>query len=192
MLLPDHEIRSRLQDGSIQIDPYEDWMLQPASVDVTLGWELRWRRQDSELRTVPINPFDPDPGDWVRWKFEGDEYLLPPGKLVLGTTEQYIKLDPQIQAQLNGKSSLGRNGLMIHSTAGFVDPGFEGNVTLEMQNLDRRPLILRQGMPIGQLSFLLLSSPAERPYGHPDLGSHYQRQRGATVPSALRGQHELH
>lgn len=185
MLLPDHEIATHLKNGWIKIDPFDEWMLQPASVDVQLGTEVMWHRMgEGHTRTVPIDPFNVDPNDLVRSSIEDGPFILHPGRLCLATTLQRVEVPAHLQVQLDGKSTLARNGLMIH-TAGFVDPGFRGQITLEMTNFNNRPIALTAGMPIGQISFMRLSSPAQRPYGHVDLKSHYQEQIGVQSAQSL-------
>lgn len=177
-MLADHQIRFEIEvTGDIGVSPYEDYMVQPASIDVRLGPDfIKYNRS--------IEPIDPGlPEEPL--KFNANKIILYPGDFLLGTTLERIRVSPSIGAQVNGKSTLGRLGLIVHSTAGFVDPGFSGNITLEMTNINTRPIILRAGMRVAQISFFRMSAAAECPYGHETLGSHYQNQSGVTPASAL-------
>jgi dCTP deaminase len=181
-VLSDRDIRHRLNGhgigvydklAPIGITPCRDHQVQPASIDLTLANE--WRIYPG---TGGCQPIDMNLAKNVETtKVIADEYLLRPHELILCSTLEYVDIPYDIQAQVHGKSSLGRLGLLVHITAGFIDPGFKGKITLEMYNLNKRSIILRAGKPICQLSMTKLSSPAEKPYGHPDLGSHYQDQR---------------
>lgn len=177
MILSDGTIRRLLADGTLIIDPIEPQQVQPASVDVRLGDEfLVFRNHTADV----IDPFDipQDLMDLVKVP-EGTAFVLHPGEFVLGTTVEAIGLPDDIVSRVEGKSSLGRAGLLIHATAGFVDPGWQrGQITLELSNVATLPIRLWPGMKIGQLSFHLLDAPAERPYGHPELGSKYSGQTG--------------
>lgn len=177
MILSDGTIRKLLTDQRLVIDPLEEGQIQPASVDVRLGNEfLVFRNHSCEV----IDPFA-RPADLMERVIvaDGDAFVLHPGEFVLGTTHEAIGLPDDIVARVEGKSSLGRLGLLIHATAGFVDPGWQrGQITLELSNVATLPIKLWPGMKVGQLSFHMLDRPAERPYGHPDLGSKYVGQDG--------------
>lgn len=179
MLLSDRDIKIALDSGRIQLDPLDRGLVQPASIDVRL--DRVFRLFDNHRYSV-IDPAHPQP-DLTR-KVESskdDPFVLHPGEFVLGATYERVMLGDDIAARLEGKSSLGRLGLLTHSTAGFIDPGFSGHVTLELSNTATMPILLYPGMRVGQLCFFALSSPAERPYGSAELGSHYQGQRGPTA-----------
>lgn len=180
-VLSDKDIRWRIdaedcsRDQIIGIDPFDDGRVQPSSVDLTLADEFQTFSDDNigiDLAQVKE----------VGTKFfKKGAFALSPGELVLFSTAEYIEIPTDLCGRVEGKSSIGRLGLLIHCTAGFVDPGFKGNITLEMVNLNKVPIILRAGLPICQLSFLELTSPSEFPYGHERLGSHYQNQQGVTA-----------
>jgi len=177
MILSDGTIRKLLAEGRIIIDPLDDKFIQPASVDVRLDDAfLVFRRHTSS----DIDPWNV--GDQLMERVsvkEGDPFILHPGEFVLGTTLERLTLPDDIVARIEGKSSLGRLGLLIHATAGFVDPGWSnGQITLELSNVAPLPIRLWPGMKIAQLSFMQMDQPAERPYGHPELGSKYQGQSG--------------
>ncbi len=178
MLLSDRDIRKSLQNGRIQLDPLDMDLVQPASIDVRLD---RYFRLFDNHRYSVIDPSLEQPG-LTRQVVppEGQPFVLHPGEFVLGSTYEHVTLGDDIAARLEGKSSLGRLGLLTHSTAGFIDPGFSGHVTLELSNTATMPILLHPGMKVGQLAFFDLSSPAQRPYGSASLGSHYQGQRGPT------------
>jgi dCTP deaminase len=177
-VLSDGTIRRLVAEGRVRIEPFDDAMVQPASVDLRLGNSFRvfhnHRIGAIDLAAPPKNLTEHVVID------DGGSFVIHPGEFVLGTTEEYVELPDDIVARIEGKSSLGRLGLIVHATAGFVDPGFKGTLTLEITNLTRVPIILWPGKPIAQLSFMTLDRPAERPYGHPDLGSHYHGQVEAT------------
>ena len=177
-VLSDGTIRRLVDDGRVVITPWDPGMVQPASVDLRLGSSFRvfhnFRVPAIDLADPPTNLTE------LVELAEGDSFVIHPGEFVLGRTEEYVELPDDIVARIEGKSSLGRLGLIVHATAGFVDPGFKGTLTLEITNLTRVPIILWPGKPIAQLSFMGLDTPAERPYGHPDLGSHYHGQVDAT------------
>ena len=178
MILSDGTLRELISSGRILLDPYEPELVQPASVDVRLGTEFRVMRNS---RITHIDPFEPQDKLMENVSVpEGEPFVLHPGEFVLGSTFEQVTLDPSIAARLEGKSSLGRLGLLTHSTAGFIDPGFSGHVTLELSNMATLPVKLWPGMKIGQLCFFRLSSPAEHPYGSAAYGSRYQGQRGPT------------
>ncbi len=183
MVLSDRDIKSEIEEGRIVIDPLVDQDIQPASVDVRLGNNFRIFRNSSHAFIDPMVP-QPDLTEEVRVEADG-AFILHPGQFALGTTLERIVLPDDILGKLEGKSTLGRLGLMIHSTAGYVDPGWEGELTLELSNVATLPIMLRPGMRIGQLSFERMSSPVERPYGSASLGSHYQGQTGATASHVL-------
>ena len=177
-VLSDGTIRRLVEEGRIRIDPWDAGMVQPASVDLRLGPSFRvfhnFRVESIDLAEPPTNLTEhvqvgPD-----------ESFVIHPGEFVLGRTEEWVELPDDLVARIEGKSSLGRLGLIVHATAGFVDPGFKGTLTLEITNLTRVPIVLWPGKPIAQLSFMTLDRPAERPYGHPDLGSHYAGQVDAT------------
>lgn len=178
MLLSDHDISRLIESGRINIDPYYPERLQPASLDVTLDCRF------VQFRNAPlpcIDPQNPDPALFVQTEIgTGNAFILQPNEFALAATIEHVSLPDDVAARLEGKSSLGRIGLMIHSTAGFVDPGWRGQLTLELSNFARLPIRLTYGMKIGQLSFIRLSSPAARPYGSAGLGSRYQGQTGPT------------
>ncbi|MEY8436190.1 dCTP deaminase [Atopobiaceae bacterium 24-176] len=183
MVLSDRDIKRELVEGRIVIEPLIDKDIQPASVDVRLGSNFRIFRNSRHTYIDPMAD-QPDLTEEVMVA-PGEAFVLHPGQFALGTTQERIALPDDILGKLEGKSTLGRLGLMIHSTAGYVDPGWDGEITLELSNVATLPIMLRPGMRIGQMSFERMSSPVERPYGSADLGSHYQGQRGATAPRVL-------
>ena len=180
MVLSDRDIRRQIAQGRIVVDPYDDDAVQPASVDLRLGTPLLVEE------TAKLALIDPRQQSDMQWrKVELDEsvpYPLQPGEFALGITAENIEIPDDIVGRLDGKSSLGRLGLVVHSTAGFVDPGWRGKLTLELSNLSSIPINLYLGMKSSQLSFVWLSSPAERPYGSAGLNSKYQGQM-EPVPS---------
>lgn len=178
MILSDGDIRSAVEQEMISIDPFEPDNVQPASVDLRLDNTFRMFSHSYEY----IDPVGYQPFLSHAVRIPSDEILtIRPGGFMLGSTVERVTIPPDFVARIEGKSSLGRVGLMVHSTAGFVDPGFEGNLTLELANVNSLPIALRPGMLIAQISFYELSSVAERPYGHPGLGSKYQGQTGPTA-----------
>lgn len=183
MVLSDRDIKREMQQGRIIIEPLQLKDVQPASVDVRLGSNFRIFRNSTHTYIDPLIE-QPDLTEEVIVP-EGESFILHPGQFALGTTLERIVLPDDILGKLEGKSTLGRLGLMIHSTAGYVDPGWDGELTLELSNVATLPIMLRPGMRIGQLSFERMSSPVERPYGSAGLGSHYQGQRGATASHVL-------
>lgn len=162
MMLSDKNISEALSTGLLKIDPFPD-LIQPASVDIHL----------SDSFCVNGSPVT-----------SGNSFWMFPGDFILGSTIESVTLPTELSARFEGKSSLGRKGLLTHVSAGFIDPGFSGQITLEMVNLSNEAIVLYPGMPIGQLCFFRLESPSTHPYGHSSYGSHYQGQTGAT-PSAV-------
>ena len=179
MLLSDRDIRRQLAEGRIKLEPSEDKLVQPASVDVRLD---RYFRLFDNHKYPVIDPAEEQSELTRLIEVARDEpFVLHPGEFVLGATFEQVTLPTDIAARLEGKSSLGRLGLLTHSTAGFVDPGFSGHVTLELSNMATLPIKLWPGMKVGQLCFFKLSSEVEHPYGSKSYGSHYQGQRGPTA-----------
>ncbi|MGW7283927.1 dCTP deaminase [Streptomyces sp. NPDC054847] len=187
MLLSDRDIEAQIADGRIRIAPYEPALIQPASLDVRLD---RGFRVFENHRYACIDPAV-DQSDMTRLVdvADGEAFVLHPGEFVLASTYEQVTLPDDVAARLEGKSSLGRLGLITHSTAGFVDPGFSGHVTLELSNLATLPIKLWPGMKIGQLCFFQCSSPAAAPYGAGAAGSRYQGQRGPTASRSHIGFH---
>ena len=183
MVLSDHDIKIEMAEGRIVIDPTEPKFVQPASVDVRLGADFRVFRNSTHVAIDPAT-HQPDLTEQIVVE-DGDAFVLHPGQFALGTTLERIAVPNDILGKLEGKSSLGRLGLMIHSTAGYIDPGWDGQITLELSNVANLPILLRPGMRIGQISFERMSSPVDVPYGSPELGSHYQGQVGATAAHPL-------
>ena len=179
VLLSDHDIRAELESGRVRLDPYEPAMIQPSSIDVRLD---KYFRLFDNHRYAVIDPAEEQP-ELTRLVEvpSGESLVLHPGEFVLGSTYEAVTLPDDVAARLEGKSSLGRLGLLTHSTAGFVDPGFTGHVTLELSNVATLPIKLWPGMKVGQLCFFRLSSPADEPYGSGATGSRYQGQRGPTA-----------
>ena len=178
MLLSDRDILAEIHDKRIVVDPYDESMVQPSSIDFRLD---RYFRVFENQRYPHIDPAA-DQSELTRAvEPQGDEpFILHPGEFVLGSTYELVTLPDDVAARLEGKSSLGRLGLLTHATAGFIDPGFSGHVTLELSNVATLPIKLWPGMKIGQLCFFRLSTAAEHPYGSAQYGSHYQGQRGPT------------
>jgi dCTP deaminase len=178
-VLSDGTIRRLVEDGRIKIDPWDEALVQPASVDLRLGDSFRVFHNH---RASAIDLRDPPQHLTEEVKVSGDEpFVIHPGEFALGRTMEWVELPDDIVARIEGKSSLGRLGLIVHATAGFCDPGWKGTLTLELANLTRVPIRLYHGLAIAQLSFMALDAPAERPYGHEELGSHYQGQVDATA-----------
>ena len=178
MLLSDGDIRAEVTAGRVALAPFDPEMVQPSSVDVRLD---RMFRVFENHRYPHIDPAQEQSELTREVEPEGDEpFILHPGEFVLGSSYEIVTLPDDIAARLEGKSSLGRLGLLTHSTAGFIDPGFSGHVTLELSNVATLPIKLWPGMKIGQLCFFRLSSPSEHPYGSEKYGSRYQDQRGPT------------
>jgi dCTP deaminase len=187
VLLSDRDIKAELESGRIGLTPSEAEMVQPSSVDVRLD---RYFRLFDNHKYAVIDPAEEQPELTRLIEVDPSEgFILHPGEFVLGSTYEKVSLPDDIAARLEGKSSLGRLGLLTHSTAGFIDPGFEGHVTLELSNVATLPIRLWPGMKIGQLCFFKLSSPAERPYGSGATFSRYLGQRG---PTASRSHQNFH
>ena len=178
MLLSDRDILSEIEASRIVLDPWDPAMLPPSSIDLRPD---RLFRVFANHRSPHLHPA-PAQSDLTREvEPEGDEpFILHPGEFVLGSTYEVVTLPDDVAARVEGKSSLGRLGLLTHATAGFVDPGFSGHVTLELANVATLPIKLYPGMKIGQFCFFRLSSPSEHPYGSEKYGSRYQGQRGPT------------
>jgi dCTP deaminase len=184
MLMSDRDIRASIEAGQIGLEPLEMGLLQPSSIDVRLDRFFRLfdnhkyafidpaEQQDELTRLIEVDPSEP--------------FILHPGEFVLGSTYEFVTLPDDVAARLEGKSSLGRLGLLTHSTAGFVDPGFKGHVTLELSNVATLPIKLWPGMKIGQLCFFKLTSPSEHPYGSEKYASRYQGQRGPTASRSYK------
>ncbi len=187
MLLSDRDIRAQIAAGRVRLDPYDAGMIQPSSIDIRMDRYFRLfdnhkypfidpaADQEDLTRLVEVDPAEP--------------FVLHPGEFVLGSTYERVTLPDDVAARVEGKSSLGRLGLLTHATAGFVDPGFNGHVTLELSNVATLPIKLWPGMKIGQLCFFQLSSPSEHPYGSKAYGSHYQGQRGPTASRSFSNFH---
>lgn len=191
MILSDADILARLEEGDLVIDPLDDidLQVQPASVDVRLGREfLEFQRAN-----IPcIHPnSENEVSDYVTETVieDGDEFILHPGDFVLGSTHERVEIPSDLVAQVEGRSSLGRLAIVVHATAGFVDPGFRGRITLELSNLGSAPVALNPGMRISQLVFTELKTRADRPYGS-ERGSKYQDQAGPEA-SRIRGDREF-
>jgi dCTP deaminase len=178
VILSDVSIRKALADGRIIIEPLDDGFIQPSSVDLRVDRYFRVFRNDT---TPYIDPKEPQENltELVEVLDDG-AFILHPGEFVLGSTFERVALPDDLVARLEGKSSLGRLGLLIHSTAGFVDAGWDGHLTLELSNVANLPIAIYPGMKIGQISFLEMSTPAAEPYGSASMGSKYQGQRGPT------------
>lgn len=186
MILSDGTIRQLLASGRLVIEPLEPSQIQPASVDVRLGDEfLVFRNHTAEVIDPYANPTELMEKVVVA---QDESFILHPGEFVLGTTLELVGLPNDLVARVEGKSSLGRLGLLIHATAGFVDPGFRGQVTLELSNVATLPIRLWPGMRVGQFSFHSLDRAVERGYGHPDLGSKYMNQSGPVASQYQRNQ----
>ncbi len=189
MLLSDGDLRKELAAGRLGLEPFDEAMVQPSSIDVRLDRFFRVfnntrythidpRQQQDDL-TTPVEAVDDNP------------FVLHPGEFVLGSTFETVSLPDDLAGRLEGKSSLGRLGLLTHSTAGFIDPGFTGHITLELSNVANLPITLWPGMKIGQLCLFRLSSAAEHPYGSSAAGSRYQNQRGPTPSRAYLNFHRV-
>jgi dCTP deaminase len=177
-VLSDGTILRLVEEGRLRIDPWDPALVQPASVDLRLGDSFRvfhnHKAEAIDLRNPPTNLTEE-----VKVS-DGEPFVIHPGEFCLGRTAEWVELPDDIVARIEGKSSLGRLGLIVHATAGFCDPGWRGTLTLELNNLTRIPIKLYPGILIAQLSFMTLDAPALKPYGHEDLGSHYQGQVDAT------------
>jgi dCTP deaminase len=177
-VLSDATIVRLVQEGRIGIDPWDEGMVQPASVDLRLGDSFRVFHNH---KVTAIDLGEPPQGITEQIRVaDGEPFVIHPGEFCLGRTLESVSLPDDIVARIEGKSSLGRLGLIVHATAGFCDPGWHGTLTLELNNLTRVPIRLYARLPIAQLSFMTLDAPAKRPYGHASLGSHYQGQVEAT------------
>jgi dCTP deaminase len=178
VLLSDRDIKAEIEAGRVRLEPYDATLLQPSSVDLRLD---RYFRTFQNHRYTHIDPATEQDDLTMPVEVDPEEpFVLHPGEFVLGSTYEVISLPDDIAGRLEGKSSLGRLGLLTHSTAGFIDPGFSGHVTLELSNVANLPINLWPGMKVGQLCLFRLSSPAEHPYGSAIYGSRYQGQRGPT------------
>ncbi len=178
VLLSDRDIRAAIKAGRLGLDPFDDALIQPSSIDVRLD---NLFRVFNNTRYTHIDPAERQDDLTTLVEPKVDEpFVLHPGEFVLGATLERCTLPDDLAGRLEGKSSLGRLGLLTHSTAGFIDPGFSGHITLELSNVANLPITLWPGMKIGQLCLLRLTSPAEHPYGSAKAGSKYQGQRGPT------------
>ena len=188
MLLSDRDIRSEIQSGRVAVEPFDEAMIQPSSVDVRLD---KFFRVFENHKYSVIDP-SIEQAELTREVIAEDDeaFILHPGEFVLASTYEVITLPDDIAGRLEGKSSLGRLGLLTHSTAGFIDPGFSGHITLELSNVANLPVKLYPGMKICQLCLIKLSSPAEHPYGSAVYASRYQGQRGPTASRSFMNFHK--
>lgn len=178
VILSDRDLLAEINKGSIIIDPFDPACVQPSSIDVKVSNLFRVFRNHSAA-VLDVKKDLTDLTELVEVA-DGEAFMLHPGEFVLGSTLERVAVPSHLVARVEGKSSLGRLGLVIHSTAGFIDAGFDGHVTLELANLANLPITLYPGMKIGQISFITMTSPAEKPYGSGAHGSKYQGQRGPT------------
>ena len=181
MILSDRSIKEYIAAGRIVLTPYDENLVQPASIDIRLDSRFRVFRNYKHSCIDP-KAVQEDLTELVEVE-EGESFIIHPGEFILGNTVERIKLGNDLVGRVEGKSSLGRLGLIIHATAGYIDPAFDGNITLELSNVANLPIRLYPGMKVGQISFFAMSTPADRPYGHPELGSKY---KGQTAPTASR------
>jgi len=182
VLLSDRDLKAEINNGRVNLEPYDPKMVQPSSIDVRLD---RFFRTFENHKYAHIDPAEDQPDLTRLVETPATEpFILHPGEFVLGSTYEVVSLPDDLAGRLEGKSSLGRLGLLTHSTAGFIDPGFSGHITLELSNVATLPIKLWPGMKIGQLCLFRLSSPAEHPYGSAIYGSKYQGQRGPTASKA--------
>lgn len=182
VLLSDRDIRQSIAAGELSIEPFDEALVQPSSIDVRMD---RFFRVFNNSKYTHIDPkLQQDELTSLVEVGEDEPFVLHPGEFVLSSTLEVITLPPHLAGRLEGKSSLGRLGLLTHSTAGFIDPGFSGHITLELSNVANLPITLWPGMKVGQLALFKMSSPAEIPYGAGVLGSKYQGQRGPTPSKA--------
>ncbi|MDU0289219.1 dCTP deaminase [Saccharothrix longispora] len=187
MLLSDRDLRKEVDSGRLVLEPFDDVMVQPSSIDVRLD---RFFRVFNNTRYTHIDPsVQQDDLTSLVEPVDDEPFVLHPGEFVLGSTFELVTLPDDLAGRLEGKSSLGRLGLLTHSTAGFIDPGFSGHITLELSNVANLPITLWPGMKIGQLCLFRLSSAAEFPYGSQQAGSRYQGQRGPTPSRAYLNFH---
>jgi dCTP deaminase len=184
VLLSDRDLIAEIKDGALELDPFEPELVQPSSIDVRL--DRHFRVFNNHLYTHIDPAIQQDELTAAVEVDDGEPFVLHPGEFVLASTLEVISLGDQLAGRLEGKSSLGRLGLLTHSTAGFIDPGFSGHVTLELSNVANLPIKLWPGMKIGQLCIFRLSSAAEHPYGSEVYGSRYQGQRGPTPSRSYR------
>ena len=179
MLLSDRDLLAEIDAGSLSLDPFDASLIQPSSIDVRLD---RYFRVFNNSRYTHIDPKVQQDDLTTLVEVDGDDaFVLHPGEFVLGSTFEGVTLSDSLAGRLEGKSSLGRLGLLTHSTAGFIDPGFSGHITLELSNVANLPITIYPDMKIGQISFFRLSTPAEVPYGAKGTKSKYQGQRGPTA-----------
>jgi dCTP deaminase len=178
VILSDHSLREELAVGRIVIDPLDEDNIQPSSIDLRVDNLFRVFRNHTAA-VIDVREDLENLTELVQVPADG-VFMLHPGEFVLGSTLERVGLPDDLVARIEGKSSLGRLGLLIHSTAGFIDPGFDGHITLELSNVANLPITLYPGMKIGQVSFLRMTTPADRPYGSAGTGSKYQGQRGPT------------
>ena len=183
-VLSDRDIRASIDGGQVVIRPYDPADLQPSSVDLHLDHSFRVFR-NNRYPFIDVRQKQPDLTELLTVSPD-EPFILHPGEFVLGQTLEWVELPNDLVARLEGKSSLGRLGLLIHSTAGYVDPGWKGNLTLELSNVANLPIALYFGMKIGQISFFRMTSPVDRPYGSPSLGSKYQGQSEPTASAFHR------
>lgn len=187
VLLSDRDILAEINTGRVSLEPYDPAMIQPSSIDVRLD---KFFRLFDNHKYPFIDPSKEQPELTRLVEVAADEsFILHPGEFVLASTFEQVTLPDDVAARLEGKSSLGRLGLLTHSTAGFIDPGFTGHVTLELSNVATLPITLWPGMKIGQMCFFRLSSPSAHPYGSTEYGSRYQGQRGPTASRSWQNFH---
>ena len=184
MLLSDRDLESEIKAGDLALEPFEPELMQPSSIDVRLDHIFRVFNNHLYTHIDPAEQQD-DLTAEVQVA-DGQPFVLHPGEFVLASTLEVITLGDQLAGRLEGKSSLGRLGLLTHSTAGFIDPGFSGHITLELSNVANLPITLWPGMKIGQLCMFRLTTAAEHPYGSAVYGSRYQDQRGPTPSRSFR------
>jgi dCTP deaminase len=178
VILSDRSLREAIAAGQIVIEPFEPDNIQPSSIDIRVDRYFRVFRNHTS-RVIDVKENQEDLTELVEIS-EDDCFILHPGEFVLGATAERLSVPNDLVARIEGKSSLGRLGLLIHSTAGFIDPGFDGHITLELANVANLPITIYPNMKIGQISFLQMSTPADHPYGSSKIGSKYQGQRGPT------------
>ena len=186
MILSDRSILEQIKDSTIYVSPFEPANVQPASLDLRIGPDFKSFRYPLS-RDIELNPWTSDVSKHMIDHVVGDEgYLLRPGEFALATTMETIGLPGNLVGRVDGRSSIGRLGIAVHSTAGFIDPGFSGQITLELSNVGCFPIRLYPGKRVCQISFHLMSTPADAPYGHPSRTSKYQGQTGATASRVIK------